>query len=387
VSRIRDDERLLVGTNGSDYNRRRNIFSLPLQRYRTVQVYDVFRLARFLLYRGFGRSDQLIENLFWDCGLNRCRLFHFFNAVSLGQTPWMTTFETSLPRWRVSTELFVHRGFRHLASPSCGRLIAISQCAYDIQCERLDAVPEFRDVIIAKMSVVHPAQEIFVDDVAGKRIGDCLTFTLVGKDFFRKGGAEVLRVFARLMAEGQPVRLNVVSSMAYGDYATQTSRRDLDAAMQVMQQHPDKIRHYPQLPNAAVLELLRASDVGLLPSYADTYGYSVLEAQANGCPVISTNVRALPEINDDERGWVIDLPKDQLGNARVSSAEARAHLSGLLEEQLEAIVRAILRDPGTIREKAARAVAHLKKAHDPQTQARKIEDIYDSVLATGGANA
>lgn len=387
VTRLPHDERLLVGTNGSDYARQRNILSLPLERYRTVQAYDVFRLARFLLYRGLGRSDQLIENLFCDFGLNRCHLLHFFNAVSLGRTPWVTTFETSLPRWRVSTERFVERGLRCLASPTCGRLIAMSQCAYDIQRDRLDAVPALREAIVGKLTVVHPPQEIFVDDVERKDSNDRITFTLVGEDFFRKGGAEVLRVFARLIDEGQRVRLNIVSSMVYGDYATQTSRHDLETAMQLIHKHPDAIHHYPQLPNDAVLRLLRASHVGLLPTYADTYGYSVLEAQANGCPVITTNVRALPETNDDECGWMINLPTDAHGNARLESNQARACVSRLLQEQLEAVVRTILRDPAMIKHKARRALERLKQRHDPRTQAAKIEAIYDSVLATRGAHA
>jgi len=385
VTRLPHDERLLVGTNGTDYLRQRNILSLPLERYRTVQVYDAFRCVRFIFYRGLGRSNQLVENLFCDFGLNRCRLLHFFNAISLGRTPWVTTFETSLPRWRVSTERFVERGLRCLASPACGRLIAMSQCAYDIQCDRLDAVPALRDAIVSKLTVVHPPQQILVDDVERKDGNDRITFTLVGEDFFRKGGAEVLRVFTRLMDEGHRVRLNIVSSMAYGDYATQTSRHDLEAATQLIHKHPDAIHHYPQLPNDAVLRLFRASHVGLLPTYADTYGYSVLEAQANGCPVITTNVRALPEINDDECGWMINLPKDSHGNAHMRSDEARACVSRLLEEQLEAVVRTMLRDPVTIKHKAYRALERLKQRHDPRTQAAKIEAIYDSVLATSPA--
>ncbi len=63
------------------------------------------------------------------------------------------------------------------------------------------------------------------------------------------------------------------------------------------------------MPNQQVLELLKTCDVGLLPTYADTYGFSALEAQSAACPVISTDVRALPEINNTEVGWLINVPK------------------------------------------------------------------------------
>lgn len=57
---------------------------------------------------------------------------------------------------------------------------------------------------------------------------------------------------------------------------------------------------------------MKKSDVGLLPTWADTYGYSVLEFQACGCPVISSNTRGLPEINNNEAGWIINMPLTKL---------------------------------------------------------------------------
>ena len=62
------------------------------------------------------------------------------------------------------------------------------------------------------------------------------------------------------------------------------------------------ISYVPKLTNNETLELMKKSHIGLLPTYADTYGYSVLEFQAAGCPVITTNVRALPEINNNNLG-------------------------------------------------------------------------------------
>ncbi len=49
---------------------------------------------------------------------------------------------------------------------------------------------------------------------------------------------------------------------------------------------------------------MRTADIGMLPSYADTYGFSVLEAQA-GNAVITTDIRALPEVNNPAVGWLI----------------------------------------------------------------------------------
>lgn len=55
---------------------------------------------------------------------------------------------------------------------------------------------------------------------------------------------------------------------------------------------------------------MKNSHVGLLQTWSDTYGYSVLEFQACACSVITTDLRALPEINNNEVGWLIELPKN-----------------------------------------------------------------------------
>ncbi len=79
------------------------------------------------------------------------------------------------------------------------------------------------------------------------------------------------------------------------------------------------INYFPQLPNSEVLDMMKKAHIGLLPTYADTYGYSVLEFQAAGCPVVTTNVRSLPEINDNDKGWLIEVPKNRMGEAIYST--------------------------------------------------------------------
>lgn len=44
---------------------------------------------------------------------------------------------------------------------------------------------------------------------------------------------------------------------------------------------------------------MKKAHVCLLPTWMDTFAYSVLEAQACGTPVISTSLRALTEINNE----------------------------------------------------------------------------------------
>ncbi|MCK9247202.1 MAG: glycosyltransferase, partial [Anaerolineaceae bacterium] len=135
------------------------------------------------------------------------------------------------------------------------------------------------------------------------------------------------------------------------------------------------------LPHDKVLELMKNCDVGLLPTYADSYGFSVLEEQACGLPVISTDVRALPEINNTSVGWIIRVPKNELGEALYSTPEERERLSQQIQSGMEAIISSIVADPSVIYTKAAAAIERVRDNHDPQVYAQKLREIYQEALA------
>jgi glycosyltransferase involved in cell wall biosynthesis len=181
--------------------------------------------------------------------------------------------------------------------------------------------------------------------------------------------------------EGQHVELNIVSKLNFGDYASRTTRADWIEANRIIRSFPGTIHHFTCLPNDAVTELLKRTHVGLLPSHGDPYGYSVLEAQACGCPVITTDIRAFPEINSGELGWLIPVPKNQLGYGLISTSEERARFSAILEEGLYRTITNTLQFPGGIREKGIRCLTRIKAYHDPAEKAREIERIYDAALA------
>lgn len=49
------------------------------------------------------------------------------------------------------------------------------------------------------------------------------------------------------------------------------------------------------IPLAETVPLYRAADVSVYPSYNETFGLPILEAMATGCPVVTSNVTAMPE--------------------------------------------------------------------------------------------
>jgi glycosyltransferase involved in cell wall biosynthesis len=178
-----------------------------------------------------------------------------------------------------------------------------------------------------------------------------------------------------------PIRLVVVSSLRIEPYAAQETEEDVAWARQIIAGKPQWLEYYQDLTNSEVLEIFKTADVGLLPTWADTYGLSVLEAQACGLPVISTNVRALPEINSAKVGWLIHVPKNEMGEALYSTNEERLILSEQIQAGLENTIRSIIADPSVIAIKGQAALERIRVEHSPEDYAERLRQIYRAAVA------
>ena len=380
------------------YSYLRNILNkIPDAEYIPVNdLYSFLRKGALFVNRTLGKPLLPVFNLnnqFEDLDLNRVDLLHFFNGVSYGRTPWVSSFETILPRFshlvtrhhgqeiaHVSPDALTRRGLEALAGRSCLAILPLSQSAALMQTDLLKDLPaEYAQPILDKMRVLHPPQEILGPEVKAREYSpdNPIRFILVGAAFFRKGGREVLEVFERLVRQEKlPVRLIIVSSLRIEPYAAKETEADVAWAKAKIADNADWIEYYSALPNEDTLALMRTADVGMLPSYADTYGFSVLEAQASGLPVITTDIRALPEVNNPTVGWLIKVPKNALGEALYATVEEREVLSQSIRAGLEQSVRHIAADPGQIAVKGAAALDRIRKEHDPAAYADALRQIY-----------
>lgn len=367
----------VVGNTSTDYANVRNINSLPFRRYTFHRVLDLCALGNAAWFRVRGKAHPFLLNFHRSLGSPGADILHFFNKVSAGTTPWLSTFETALPRWNTSSEA----GLRRMAGQYCFRLIGLSNASLHIQSLMLEPFPVFREEILPKLMVLHPGQLPKIGDYTEKRVpSDWLECTLVGNQIFSKGGREAVAAVQQLNAEGFSIRLNIVSGMEPDSYASFTTEQDVQAFQRTVAQAGTCVRLLGRLRNQQVLELLKTSHLALLPTYADTYGYSVLEAQACGCPVITTNIRALPEINPEQAGWQIQIPKNELNNAILTTPEDRDRLFGSIHEGIYTALRQALENPGMVREKGMRSLERIRRDHRPEDRAEILEDLYDQAL-------
>ena len=409
---------LTIGLQRDYYPERRNISgSLSGARYVLARdEHPWVGRARRACTRALGRSANLIDREFTYRPKPRpgIDLFHVFNSVIFGSTPssrrrisadtpWITTFETIIPRFGATLgchhgpdpdfrplqrDAHVREAVALLAGDSCAALLALSRCNLRMQQELLASFPDHRDAILAKLQHLAPPQPILLDQIDDKDWGTAteIRFVFVGAAFFRKGGREVLRVLEQLRETDPRIQLTVVSTLQPDDYVGRVDPAEVRATSFWLARLAPWVRHVPAMRNDEVLALMCRAHVGLLPTYADTYGYTVLEFQAAGCPVVTTDVRALTEINDDSHGWRIEVPKNHLGEALYGTEAERLALSRAIESGLEKAVHSLLVDPDSIRTKGERCLERVRRDHDPEAHGRALSAIYERALQRRSGN-
>ncbi len=366
---------ITVGVLRTAYRERRNFIDLPHEGVTFRRVMDPCRVLDGAMYRLFRRTPDLVRYTHLDMGGSGVDLYHHFFSIAVTRKPWVVSISSFIPRWNRASRW----GLGRLAKESCKRVIAISENSADIERAELTRYPDIQAAVDPKISVLHPAQPAFVSSWDEKPLReDGLSLLFVARNFFRKGGLEMLRVVSRHLETGAPLHLTIVGVLQEGDRASAAGDAEQREARALLERHAAAITHHESLSNERVVELMRGSHVALMPTYADTYGYVVLEAQACATPVVSTNVRALPEINDSSCGWMLDVPRDGLRNALVESDAERAAFSRTLEEQLDGAISEIVAQPDELRVRGERALERIRRDHDPADRARALRAIYEA---------
>ena len=391
---------MIIGYTYDNYATRRLIIEkVPGICYKKVwDKYTIMRLGIIPLNRlGLKGRFNDIYLQYNDYKLNNVDILHLYNAINYNNKPWIVSFEHIIPHFRCMYAFHLGKnpsfagldknrkylkGIKALAGSACKKIIALSHCNAGMEVAMLEMFPEYKKEINDKLIVMHPPQKPEIDDIAVKSMtkDNKINIIFVGHAFFNKGGRELLDCFINLRKYNYPAKLIIISSLFVDNYASFTNDQDVLKAKSMIKSYPDMITWYPKLPNRQVIELMKKSHIGVLPTYADTFGFSVLEMQASGCPVITTNVRALPEINDEEKGWIINVPINQLGEAIYTTAEERQHLSDRIRRGLEEIIHEIFADPSVIWRKGEKALADIKKNHSPENYSKKMAQIYQEAL-------
>lgn len=311
-------------------------------------------------------------------------IIHTMNTICDTSLPWCASFETCVPT--AYDDIYYERLAELIEKDNCLQLLPLCKNAWDIQADFLKRKlgEERAENILKKTSVLHSPQSLLLDDEEIEKMkngyptvrGSKLTFLFIGREFFMKGGKEMLKTLIKWHKE-YDFRLILISSLIYNDYFTGAPKSDKEECLCLIAEN-SWIEHFESLANEEVLKKCKEADIGIFPSYGDTYGYACLEMQAAGVPVITSNIRAFPEINNDECGWMCNLPVNELGFCRKDLGMDL--LRETLKDELDRCLKDIFGNLETLREKRLRSIEKIRKMHDPEQYAQALMQIYQKVL-------
>lgn len=278
-------------------------------------------------------------------------LLHAFNRVPLNHPRYVISFESHLPREFGLKErsLAGRTMMRDISSNRCRRIIGLSHFAARNFLHQNRDAPELetlkRKLMVRYPNVIVPDTEDLLAEALSAGAPDVLELTFVGSHFARKGGLTVLRFAEEAQKRGLPVHINIVSSMQMGAavWTDPSNAEFFEPYLRLLDLL--NVTYYRRLPNAEVLALLAKSHFQLMPTFSDTFGYSIIEAMAQHTPMIATNVQAVPEmVVDGYTGLLLDLPTDETGYWIAPTYETRGDASyeAHFRDGIEALVEQLV---------------------------------------------
>jgi len=332
------------------------------------------------------KTNAYSENYFTyrNRHLKNINILHSYNRVCDVNIPWIASFECTMPTYAGGKKTLnkeqVKKHIELILQDNCKKILPLSQWAYDCEMRFLNQNHEedIVEIIRKKMIVLYPPQQLLIKKIEEYHLNE-IRFMFVGRQFFRKGGYLCYQVFKNIRRR-YPVKLILIGKMGEeNNLAYDISEEEKQKMFSFFEDEREWLTYYPALENEEVLEQMKKCHVGLLPTYGDTFGFSVLEMQAAGMPVITTNRQALSEINDDKVGWIIDTRQFSEGLSDYYGEYTKMQIKRVgdyINEQLEKIVFDICDHPEQIVEKSKRALDRIRIYHSPTDYEAKIKNFY-----------
>ena len=166
--------RMIVGYIEDRYPEKRTIINkINNVKYKRVSrlnnKYNYLKLVKKSIYK---QSIEKYKFKFNPLLSSNIDLYHFFNHINYGNSNYITTFETYLPRIKKQEmeQDGIEKSVEVLSKPNCKYIIAMSECTKNIQLDLIKNCSDYiKDSIEKKIKVIHPPQEIIFEDYNVKK--------------------------------------------------------------------------------------------------------------------------------------------------------------------------------------------------------------------------
>ncbi len=298
--------------------------------------------------------------------LRRFDLIHAFNRIPLGTTPFVISFESHMPRgFGIESSALYAFMMRQLLSKRCLGIGAISEHARRIFLQSHQGHRDF-DRLEQKLFLRYP--NMVIEDRADtydEQGQYPIRVVFVGNHFARKGGCVGARMAELALEQGIPLEVDIISTVEVGAASwTDPLKPGYFDRYQKLLSLPN-VRHLQNIPNDQVLEIVRKAHFSLLTTFCDTFGYSVIESEANYVPVIGTAQGALPEfIKHQKNGVLLPMETTEIGEWKhIADDRSTADFAHVHAREVERMAQESLREIVTIMEDQNRYKAMRQAAY------------------------
>lgn len=267
-------------------------FNNPPEGYKYKRAIDIpFHLTNI--------DDQFLRHTKFVMPFQNVDLYHTYNSIVTGRKPWIVEVETTIPRYgqlKKGNKRF-DWGVNKLKSQACSAIIFTSEYTKELNRKNFDRWGIDSDKCHLVYRAVKPHQPL---EKNGKE--QQFTILFVGNGFYRKGGIELLKAFKRF--NKKDARLVIISTFEV-DWEIYPTKEEVQF-VQIEIEKNEQIELYQNLPHPQVINWMRKSNVFVNTTYADPFNNTVLEALSCGVPVITTDMRAIPEfVEEGYNGFMV----------------------------------------------------------------------------------
>ena len=92
-------KKYVIGSKNIGYNQSRNYYGTDLGQFEYKKIHDLTKLIEYPYFKLFNKNLVEYQNSFFNLGLNRVDLLHFFDTINCSAHKWVVAFESLMPRY------------------------------------------------------------------------------------------------------------------------------------------------------------------------------------------------------------------------------------------------------------------------------------------------
>ncbi len=238
----------------------------------------------------FNKTGFPFPSAFYVRNAKKYDLIHCAHCLCLNNRPWVADIELAFQMWG-GVKLTPLRKFfvkRLILSKNCKRIIPWTEDARD---EILKEFPGVKNKLVLLPYAMH------VPKIKRKKSKE-ITLLFTGRYFFQKGGLHALEAIDRLTKIYSNVNAIIISEIPKKILKKYKNNKKIEFSGLVTF---DKI----------MKDIYPKSDIYIYPGYTDSFGFTFVEVQALGIPVVTVDGLSRKElVQDGKTGFVICPKRD-----------------------------------------------------------------------------